>query len=75
MPTIASMNGTMLDLRDGLRRAKGHWPRIASDTGIDYFTIARIARGETPNPRIDTVEKIHGWLGNNAGLLAPEAAA
>ena len=32
------------------------------------FTICRIARGETERPRIDTVEKIRGWLDSN---LAP----
>lgn len=61
---------TMDQLRHGLDQARGHWPVIAQDTGIDYFTIARIARGETENPRIDTVERIQGWLASNSEKLA-----
>ena len=52
----------MDQLRQGLEGARGHWPMISRETGIDYFTIARIARGETQNPRIETVERIQEWL-------------
>lgn len=65
---------TMTEIRDGLDRARGQWPKIAKDTGLDYFTIARIARGVTASPRIDTVELLSQWLGANASLLAPRAA-
>lgn len=61
---------TMNELREGLRQAKGHWPRIAADTGVDYFTVARIARGATKNPRIETVEKIGTWLSKNPRVPA-----
>ena len=56
---------TMETLRADLARVKGTWPRAAADTGIDYFTIARIARGVTKRPRIDTVELIRAWLTAN----------
>jgi len=69
-PTLFDMN-TMETLRAGLDGAKGRWPRIAEDIGVDHSTIARIARGEIETPRIDTVEKIQGWLREHA---APEAA-
>lgn len=55
----------METLRRDLDLARGTWPRIARETGVDYFTIARIARGETERPRIDTVEKLRGWLAEN----------
>jgi predicted transcriptional regulator len=55
----------MDQLRHELDRARGHWPTISRDTGVDYFTIARIARGETENPRINTVERIQEWLIEN----------
>ena len=55
----------MDDLRNELEKARGHWPRIAAETGVDYFTVARIARGDTQNPRIDTVEKLRAWLAAN----------
>lgn len=56
---------TMDEIRDGLEAARGRWPQIARDTEIDYFTIARIARGETRAPRIDTFQKIDEWLAAN----------
>lgn len=55
----------METLRADLARARGRWPRISEDTGIDYFTVARIARGETESPRIDTFEKLRDWLNAN----------
>lgn len=61
MPRLRCMD-TMEALRADLANAKGTWPRVAADTGIDYFTIARIARGVTKRPRIDTVEAIQAWL-------------
>ena len=63
----------METLRSDLDRARGRWPAIARDTGIDYFTIARIARKNTERPRIDTVEKLQSWLATN--LPAGDAAA
>ncbi len=64
------MDSVMLKLRTDLDRARGHWPRIASDTGVDYFTIARIARGDTENPRVDTFGKIREWIDVHPDFLA-----
>lgn len=71
MPRLPAMD-TMESLRADLEKARGRWPKIAADTGIDYFTIARIARRDTESPRIDTVMKIQGWLREN---LAPANGA
>ena len=64
----------METLRRDLDLARGTWPRIAHDTGVDYFTIARIARGDTQAPRIDTVEKLRGWLAANPPTSQTAAA-
>jgi hypothetical protein len=55
----------MESLRARLDEARGRWPAIAEDTGVDYATVARIARGDTPHPRIDTVERLERWLADN----------
>ena len=43
-----------------LQRLKGSgaWQKLATGAGIDYFTVARIARGEIADPGVKTVEKI-----------------
>lgn len=52
-------------LRADLKLARGQWPRIADDTGVNYFTVARIARGTTASPQISTFQKLRGWLDAN----------
>jgi transcriptional regulator with XRE-family HTH domain len=56
---------TLEILRADLDRARGQWPKIASETGLDHSTIARIARADIPNPRIQTVDRIREWLDAN----------
>jgi len=73
VPTLSDMD-TMETLRADLERARGRWPKIAAETGIDYFTIARIARGNTESPRIDTVMKIQGWIRDNLPATSGAAA-
>jgi hypothetical protein len=68
------MSTTMPTLRADLARAKGRWPQIAEATGINYFTIARIAGGRTPAPQIDTYEKLRGWLDTNLSNAPADAA-
>ncbi len=67
----------MIALRTDLARAKGYWPLIARHTGVDYFTVARIARGETADPRIGTYSKIREWIDTHQDLLttSPDEAA
>jgi len=60
----------MESLRARLDEARGRWPAIAEDTGVDYATVARIARGDTPHPRIDTVERLERWLADNYNKAA-----
>ena len=65
---------TMERLRSGLESMRGRWPEIARDTGVDYFTIARIARGDTADPRISSVDSILGWLAHHPVNGSDEAA-
>jgi hypothetical protein len=45
-------------VRERLASEPSRWASIARATGLPRMTIARIGSGETPSPRIDTVEKI-----------------
>ena len=56
-----------------LDRARGRWQSIAKDTGINYFTICRIARGNTPDPGVKTYERLRQWCDKNLSR-DPEAA-
>jgi transcriptional regulator with XRE-family HTH domain len=49
-------------------KGSGGWKRIAQISGVDYDTVARIARGSFPNPGVVTCERIEDAL----GLLALE---
>lgn len=43
---------------DRLRADEGNWGAVAGATGLSRMQVSRIARGVTPNPRIDTADKI-----------------
>lgn len=45
-----------------LQAAKGTWPKVASESGVPKRTIEKIARGEIPNPGINTVEKLASYF-------------
>lgn len=68
------MSQSMNVLRADLDRARGRWPKIADATGVNYFTIARIARGQTPTPQINTYEKLRAWLDINLPRESADAA-
>lgn len=52
------------DLVAELQKLKGSgaWSRVAKAAEVDYFTVARIARGEFENPGIRTCERIAAAL-------------
>lgn len=50
------MNWTQTQAR--LAADKGRWSHIARETGLHFNAIRNIAVGDTPTPRISTVEKI-----------------
>ena len=61
---------TLQQLRDWLEshKATGRWRQVATAGGVDYGTVARIARGHMENPSVVIVERIC------AGIAATEKA-
>ena len=41
-----------------LQATKYHWPQVAEGSGVPCRTLEKIARRETVNPKIETVEKL-----------------
>lgn len=53
-----------------LLKGSGAWQKVAELAAVHYFTVARIARGEMPNPGIKTCERIEAAI---LALRNPEA--
>lgn len=43
---------------EALHACKGRWPEIASNAGVGYSWLCKIASGAIPDPRIKNVEKV-----------------
>lgn len=57
------MTENMLDaVKAGLEASRGHWPEIAKETGLGYFTLTNIAQGKVADPRISTVQKLYDYF-------------
>ena len=57
------MTEPMLDyVRRKLADSAGHRAEISEETGVPYFTLAKIAQGVTANPRTDTVQRLHDYF-------------
>lgn len=57
------MTEPMLDyVRRRLDESVGLRGRISQDTGVPYFTLAKIAQGRTKNPRAHTVQALHDYF-------------
>jgi len=48
---------------------------IAAATGIPYETLRRIRSGQTPDPRVKTVERIAAYYADRAHSKPPRQAA
>lgn len=48
-----------------LRSRRGTWPQIATDTGIPYFTLSKIASGAISDPGIRKIEILAAYFRNN----------
>lgn len=57
-----------------LRADEGGWADVARATGLSRMQVSRIASGVTPNPRIDTAQKIAAYYARRAGKRARQAA-
>jgi len=49
-------------VKAGLQARKGDWVSIATDSGVPYDTISKVARGATSNPGVLTVQKLYDCL-------------
>ncbi len=67
---------TLLNLISALHSIKGTggWKKLAQDSGVDYFTIARIARGEIKSPGVLTCEKLEAALPKSAAEETEQAS-
>jgi transcriptional regulator with XRE-family HTH domain len=45
--------------------AKGGWRKVAEDTGVGFTTIRHIVSGRVTNSRVQTLEKLAGYLRAN----------
>lgn len=65
------------DTLSKLKADEGNWAAVAAATGLSRMQISRIAQGVTPNPRIDTAQKLATYYagGEDASRAdTPEAA-
>lgn len=49
-----------------LDRVKGTWPAVAEATGISHRTLEKIARQETKDPGVSSIEKLAGYFRDQA---------
>ena len=45
-------------VRKSLNQRRIPWARVAALSGVDYYTVMRIATGKTKSPRIMSLENI-----------------
>lgn len=43
---------------ENLQATKWRWPQVAAGSGVPCRTLEKIARRETKNPKIQTIEKL-----------------
>jgi len=70
----------MLDMNwnatlERLKNDKGNWAAVAVATGLSRMQVSRIASGETPNPKIDTAQKITDYYDANPAPTEPARSA
>lgn len=58
----------------GAHKGDGTWAVVAKRTGLHYDTVARIARGNMPQPSVQAIEKIADALVALYPELATEPA-
>jgi len=51
---------------DQLNQVKGTWPAVAEATGIPHRTLEKIARQETKDPGVSSIEKLAGYFRGQA---------
>lgn len=59
---------------DQLEASKGHWPAVASATGMSRRTIEKIARQEVRDPGVSRIEKLAGYFRQQSKRQTSRAA-
>lgn len=65
-------------VRRKLEESRGDWVEISRASGVPYHTLTKVAQGTTPNPRIDTIQRLMDFFHGKApaaGEGAQEAKA
>lgn len=57
-----------------LQARKGEWPKIASDTELDYSWLTKLAQGRIPDPGVNKIEKLADYFRDHR-RPKPEARA
>lgn len=52
------------EVRAGLERRRGDWPRIAQSASVSHSWISQFVRGKIPNPGYATLKRLHSALGD-----------
>jgi transcriptional regulator with XRE-family HTH domain len=50
------------EVRAGLERHRGDWPRIAQSASVSHSWISQFVRGKIPNPGYATLKRLHSAL-------------
>lgn len=56
---------------DQLNQVKGTWPSVAEATGIPHRTLEKIARQETKDPGVSSIEKLAVYFRGRADKQPP----
>lgn len=61
----------LIEVKEGLERARGEWRKICLELGIDYSWLCKVAQGQIDDPGVSRVERLHRYL---VAVYPPEAA-
>jgi hypothetical protein len=68
------METTMLEyVLVQLWAVKGRWPEIAEASGVPLRTLEKIARKESPDPRVSSVQALFDYFRSQPVVPPPEA--
>lgn len=57
-----------------LRKHEGAYAEIARQSGISYSSLVKLAQGYTPNPTVDSLQKVIDALDAFEGVVKPPPA-
>lgn len=60
-------------VRRKLEESRGQWVEVARLSGVPYHTLTKIAQGQSPDPRINTVQRLVDYFNGQFLQPIPEA--